>query len=237
MKKPIKRKELDSSAIRAFVKETKEMTANIDGNKQRVYISVSNIKMNDGAAIIPSVSLPPVLTCANCAQCSKYCYALKMARLRKNINGTWMRNLAVYQADPDRYFREVAFAAKGYRNFRWHVAGDILSDAYLQGMVKVALECPSTSFLAFTKSFDIVNRYLDAGNSLPENLKIVFSGWVGLEMKNPHNLPTSHPIFADGTTSAPDGAKWCGGNCSECAAHSSGCWTMGKGDAVIFALH
>lgn len=237
MGKPIKRKECDSSVIRNFVKKTKEMTANIDGNKHRVHISVSNIKMNDGAAIIPSVSLPPILTCSNCAQCSKYCYALKMARLRKNVNGSWAKNLAVYQADPDRYFREVAFAAKNYRNFRWHVAGDILSDSYLQGMIKVARECPSTSFLAFTKSFGIVNRYLDAGNSLPENLKIVFSGWVGLEMENPHNLPTSHPIFADGTTSAPDGAKWCGGNCSECAAHSSGCWTMGKGDAVIFALH
>lgn len=224
MGKPIKRKECDSSVIRNFVKKTKEMTANIDGNKHKVHTSVCNIKMNDGAAIIPSVSLPPILTCSNCAQCSKYCYALKMARLRKNVSGSWARNLAVYQADPDRYFR-------------WHVSGDILSDSYLQGMIKVARECPSTSFLAFTKSFDIVNRYLDAGNSLPENLRIIFSGWVGLEMENPHNLPTSHPIFADGTTSAPDGAKWCGGNCSECAAHSSGCWTMEKGDAVIFALH
>lgn len=237
MKKPIKRKGCELSTIREFVKRTKELTANIDGNSQRVYISVSNIKMNDGATVIPSVSLPPVLTCSNCAQCSKYCYALKMARLRKTVNGTWARNLAVYQADPDRYFREVAFAAKNYRNFRWHVAGDILSDSYLEGMVKVAQECPSTTFLAFTKSFDIVNRYLDAGNALPENLRIVFSGWVGLEMQNPHNLPTSHPIFSDGTTSAPDGAKWCGGNCSECATHSSGCWTMKNGDAVIFALH
>lgn len=237
MKKPIKRKGCELSAIRNFVKETKEMTANIDGNRQRTFISVSNVKMNDGAKVIPSVSLPPVLTCSNCTQCSKFCYALKMARLRKNINKSWARNLAVYKADPSRYFREVAFAAKNYCNFRWHVAGDILSDSYLEGMVKVAQECPSTTFLAFTKSFDIVNRYLDAGNSLPENLKIVFSGWVGLNMENPHNLPTSHPIFADGTTSAPDGAKWCGGNCSECAAHSSGCWTMGKGDAVIFALH
>lgn len=237
MKKPIKRKECDLSVIREFVKKTKELTANIDGSNQRVFISVSNIKMNDGAAVIPSVSLPPVLTCPNCTQCSKYCYALKMARLRKAVNGTWARNLAIYKADLGRYFREVSFAARNYRNFRWHVSGDILSDSYLEGMVKVAQECPSTTFLAFTKSFDTVNRYLDAGNSLPENLKIVFSGWVGLKMKNPHNLPTSHPIFADGTTSAPDGAKWCGGNCSECAAHSSGCWTMGKGDAVIFALH
>lgn len=237
MKKPIKRKGCELSAIRDFVKKTRKMTAEIDGNSQRVYISVSNIKMNAGKEIIPSVSLPPVLTCSNCTQCSKYCYAVKMARLRKAVNGTWARNLAVYRADLDRYFREVAFTAKNYRNFRWHVSGDIVSDAYLKGMVKVAQECPSTTFLAFTKSFDIVNRYLDTGNSLPENLKIVFSGWVGLDMKNPHNLPTSHPIFADGTTSAPDGAKWCGGNCSECAAHSSGCWTMKNGDAVIFALH
>ena len=237
MKKPIKRKGCELSAIRDFVKKTRKMAAEIDGNSQRVYISVSNIKMNAGKEVIPSVSLPPVLTCSNCTQCSKYCYAIKMARLRKAVNGTWARNLAVYRADLDRYFREVALTAKNYRNFRWHVSGDIVSDSYLKGMVKVAQECPSTTFLAFTKSFDIVNRYLDAGNSLPENLKIVFSGWVGLDMKNPHNLPTSHPIFADGTTSAPDGAKWCGGNCSECAAHSSGCWTMKNGDAVIFALH
>ena len=237
MGKPIKRKSRDASVIRDYVEKTREMTANIDGNYFRVFISTNNVKMNSGAAVIPSVSLPPVLTCANCAQCSKYCYAIKMARLRKTVNGTWARNLAIYQADPDRYFREVAFAAKCYRNFRWHVAGDILSDSYLEGMIKVAQECPSTQFLAFTKAFDIVNHYLDAGNALPENLKIVFSGWVGLEMQNPHNLPTSHPIFSDGTTSAPDGAKWCSGNCSDCATHSSGCWTMKNGDAVIFALH
>lgn len=237
MKKPIKFKGCELSAIRDFVKKTKELTAEIDGNSQSVFVSVCNIKMNDGASVIPSVSLPPVLTCSNCTQCSKYCYALKMARIYKNTNRTWARNLAVFQADPERYFREVAFAAKSYRNFRWHVAGDIVSDSYLQGMIKVAQECPSTSFLAFTKAFDIVNHHLDAKNSLPENLRIIFSGWTGLEMKNPHNLPTSHPIFFDGSTSAPDGAKWCGGNCSECAAHSSGCWTMKNGDAVIFALH
>lgn len=83
MKKPIKRKSRDASVIRDYVEKTREMAANIDGNYFRVFISTNNVKMNSGAAVIPSVSLPPVLTCANCSQCSKYCYALKMARLKK----------------------------------------------------------------------------------------------------------------------------------------------------------
>ena len=48
--------------------------------EQHVSISRGNVKM--GA--IPSVSLPPIITCSKeaCKHCGKKCYALKIARLR-----------------------------------------------------------------------------------------------------------------------------------------------------------
>ena len=45
-----------------------------------------------------------------------------------------------------------------------------------------------------------------------------------------------HPII-DGVTSAPDGAKYCTGNCTECYKEDRMCWTMGKGESILFAAH
>lgn len=237
MKKAINRKALEASVIADYCKATKKVVNTIDAAGASVSISKDNRKMNGDGCIIPSVSISPVLTCSNCSQCSKYCYALKMARLRSNVNKSWAKNLAIYRADPEKYFSQIDKAAKFSRYFRWHVSGDIIDAKYFAGMLKIAQDNPHTEFLAFTKNYSVVNNYIDNGGTIPANLHLIFSGWVGLKMDNPHNLPTSHPIFSDGTTSAPDGAKWCGGNCAECAMAGAGCWTMQRGDAVIFALH
>ncbi len=72
------------------------------------------------------------------------------------------------------------------RLFRWHVAGDILSENYLGGMCRIAEENPDTHFLAFSKAFDIVNRYEDR-EAMPSNLVIIFSAWPKMTFDNPHN--------------------------------------------------
>src|ERR1017187_7722550 len=71
------------------------------------------------------------------------------------------------------------------RLFRWHVAGDILSSDYLGGICRIATANPGTHFLAFTKAFDIVNRYEDR-EAVPSNLVIVFSAWPRMRFLNPH---------------------------------------------------
>lgn len=56
-------------------------------------------------------------------------------------------------------------------------------------------------------------------------------------MENPYNLPEAHVFFKDGTTTAKDGARYCSGNCYECAAANTNCWSLKKGEQIIFKEH
>ena len=85
--------------------------------------------------------------------------------------------------------------------------------------------------------FHVVNGYVNNGNIIPTNLKIIFSGWKGLDMPNPYNFPSAHPLFPDGSTSAKDGAKLCTGNCTQCLSENRLCWNLKKGEEVIFPAH
>lgn len=198
-----------------------------------VYFARGNSKTGDA---VPSVSLIPVYNCLNCKQCSGLCYDLRNDCCYPGCRDKRSVNAAILEADPERYFKEINDGVKTLRFFRWHIGGDIVNNYYLEKMIWIAEENPHCEFLAFTKSFDIVNNYLDE-KKFPENLHIIFSAWVGLEMNNKHNLPTSNPLFFDGSTTAHDGAVYCSGNCTECARTGEGCWVMKNGDEVIFPAH
>lgn len=199
-----------------------------------VYIAQGNAKT--GLAV-PSVSLIPVYNCGNCKQCSRLCYDLRNDCCYKGCRDKRAVNVAILEEDRDRYFAEIDDAVKTLRFFRWHIGGDIIDYDYFVRMCKIAEDNIHCTMLVFTKMFDVVNEYLDKGNVIPENLRVIFSGWVGLEMDNKHNLPTSHPLFADGSTTAHDGAKLCTGNCTECAKAGTMCWVMDKGEEVVFPAH
>ena len=195
-------------------------------------ISQSNKKMGN----IASVSLPSVVTCREC-DCHKKCYARKLERLRPSVAAAYRRNLDILRNDPDTYWREVEAAVMLSRFFRFHVSGDIPDSTYLVRMVNVARRNQHCQILCFTKKYEIVNEYLSTGGSFPENLHIILSAWVGLEMQNPFCLPEAHVRYTDGTTTARDDAKLCGGNCSECARTDDGCWTLQRGEQVVFNEH
>lgn len=118
------------------------------------------------------------------------------------------------------------------RLFRWHVAGDILSTAYLGGMCRIAAANPGTHFLAFTKAFEIVNRYEDH-EAIPANLVLVFSGWPGMSFSNPHGHRVAW--MQDGTeTRVPADAIECPGNCESCGM----CYELERlGHDVVFHKH
>lgn len=198
-----------------------------------VYFAKGNTKTGEA---VPSVSLIPVYNCTNCAHCSGLCYDLRNDCCYSGCRDKRSVNAAILEADPERYFKEINEGVKTLRFFRWHIGGDIVNDYYLEKMIWIAEENPHCEFLAFTKSFDIVNNYLDK-NELPKNLHILFSAWIGMKMDNRHNLPTSNPLFFDGSTTAHDGATFCSGCCTDCAKAGEGCWTMKKGDEVIFPAH
>ena len=207
----------------------------LDVDRQHVRISVGNKKLGN----IPSISLLPVLDCGNCSHCAKSCYDLRNDMIHNKSRNARAVNSLIYATDPERYFREIDawLTYSCSRAFRWHVGGDIKSTEYLSSMVKIAVKHKDVKFLCFTKMFHIVNEYVHAGNDIPSNLKIIFSGWKGLDVPNQYKFPSAHPIFPDGSTSAKDGAKLCTGNCSQCLSENRLCWNLKKGEEVIFPAH
>lgn len=209
-----------------------EYAANID--EQHVYISAGNRKT--GFAV-PSISLIPVADCGNCSACSRLCYDLRNDCIYNGVTSTRAKNSAIAHTAIDRYFFEIKIACKAFRFFRWHIGGDILSAAYLAGMIDVALACPHCTFLAFTKRFDLVNEYVANGGEIPSNFQLIFSAWPGMALDNPYNFPVSSPLFVDGSHAAGNDPISCPGDCSNCAMMGGGCWTLKHGQGVVFAAH
>ena len=205
-----------------------------DLDSLHVFISSGNRKT--GFAV-PSVSLIPVADCGNCASCSRLCYDLRNDCIYNGVINTRAQNSAIARYNPKKYFKEIAEACQGYRFFRWHIGGDILSLAYLLGMVDVALKNPHCKFLVFTKRYDIINTFIQDGGEIPTNLQVIFSAWPGSDMVNPFNFPVSSPLFVDGSHAAGANPVNCPGDCSNCAVMGSGCWTLKRGEGVVFAAH
>lgn len=206
-------------------------------NVKAVSISKGNVKM--GA--IPSVSLPPIKTCCADCPCAVKCYAAKICRLRPNVRKCYEMNLDLLLSDPCKYWVDVRKAVSVTRYFRFHVSGDIVDDLYFYDMVLTAEMNPKTEILAFTKQYDIVNRYLDGhGGKLPENLHVIFSLWDpawNVRVKNPYNLPMSAVIFKGAEHTAEYFDKICPGNCFECACKGMGCWALEHGETIAFYEH
>ena len=204
----------------------------VNNMKKENTISIS--KGNSKMGFIPSVSLPPIVTCANNCTCAKKCYAAKLCRLRPNVRNAYQKNLDILKNDIDNYFLQVKAAAMVSKYFRFHVSGDIPDMNYLDRMVKLAQDLPGTTFLAFTKQYNFINNFLQYAE-IPSNLKIIFSAWPGMPMENPHNLPVANVIFKG--MEPADNWKICGGNCSECACRGVGCWELRPGEQIAFYEH
>ena len=200
-------------------------------NEMKVSISNGNSKMG----FIPSVSLPPVVTCHNCETCAKKCYAVKLCRIRKTVKDAYDRNLNILKKDRNAYFEQIKATAMINRYFRWHVSGDIVDMDYLDRMCKIARECKETRFLAFTKNYEDINAYF-VNHRKPKNLQLVLSlPFNGQKVANIHNFPTATVILKGNT---PDPShKMCGGNCQECACRGVGCWELKKGETIAFNEH
>lgn len=200
-------------------------------NNKMVSISNKNSKMGP----IPSVSLPPIITCKHCETCAKKCYAAKLAKIRKTVREAWQRNLDILNEDRDSYFLQVKTAASLTRFFRFHVSGDIVDADYMARMVKTCRELKGTEFLVFTKNYEDVNEYFKS-HKKPANLHLIFSlPFDGAKIDNPHNLPTAAVILR-GHDPKPE-YKICGGNCTECACRGTGCWSLKKGETIAFKEH
>jgi len=218
-------------ALKSAKAEVAEMLKS--GETPKVKFSDGNSKM--GA--VASVSSLPFFTCPDrCADtCGVICYAAKIANLYKNTRNAYAWNTAMIILCPNEYHKQIKEFCKGVRYFRYHVSGDIVNKPYFAAMVENAKENPHCEILAFTKRYEIVNAWIAANGSLPENLHILFSGWDNLKTINPHNLPET-TVF-EKESEFNDSWKTCGGNCFNCACRGLGCWQAKAGDIIAFKKH
>lgn len=208
-----------------------------DAYRMNIRISTTNSKLGYQ---IPSISLLPQCSCREDAPCKKGCYGKKGTFLYKNVIESQETNYVIYINNPKKYFDEIITylndALISYKYFRWHTVGDIVDANYFKGMIRTAQKCKQVKFLCFTKKFDIVNDFLKDGNTIPKNLKIIFSAWnKGFKVDNPYNLPVAYVFFKKETMNPdiPELAIPCGGHCPECLA----CWSLKPGQSVVFNQH
>lgn len=208
---------------------------------ERVYVSTSISKLG---SMIPSVNLPPVVTCRNDAPCRRGCYGLHGRFAYTKAVQIYRRNLARYLADPDGYFSDIEawLHLNPARYFRWHSTGDIVDPYYLDKMVELAEKHRDMKFLCFTKKYEYVNDYITEVREIPNNLTIVFSAWGLWIPENPYHLPMSYVRLKNkvGEKNIPKNAIQCSGNCGECVSGLQNCWNLKPGypvQSVVFRQH
>lgn len=172
---------------------------------------------NDKMGPVPNLSMTPCISCNHDAPCRKagQCYAMKFMR-RPNVKTAWTENYEMAMQERNQYQFDINcyLTKKHPRFFRWHVAGDILDQDYLNMMIKIAKNHPATNFLAFTKMHN-----LDYSKT-PKNLEIVFSLWPGWGKKTKGHR---YAYMQDGTeTRIPKNAIECPGLCENCMI----CWKL-----------
>jgi len=213
------------------------------GDISALHVRISNGNRKTGAAV-PSVSLIPVADCAHCKTCASGCYDVRNVCYQTTVQRSRAINSAILRKDPARYFDEIAKAVRGFRFFRWHVGGDLVSKTYWLKVVEIANNTPKCDFLIFTKLYGVVNGFLRDGGKIPENLHVVFSDWRGETMPNPYDLPVSSPVWFDKDGNEVERGKnttskfsWCPGLCEECAINGSGCFGLKEGETILFKAH
>jgi len=100
---------------------------------------------------------------------------MKFYKLYPSVKQCWDGNTVNAYDHRDWYFDDINFFCQRRKPelFRYHVAGDIIDQDYLEDMSSVARLNPETRFLAYTKRHNLDYR------NIPHNLKIVFSYWPG----------------------------------------------------------
>lgn len=192
--------------------------------EQKLVISKGNSKIGN----IPNVSLSP-LQCKN-VPCRGKCYAMKSFKQYPNVRKAWEGNSRFYADNPEYYFfrlREYLYKSKPLF-FRWHVAGDIPDQYYLDNMVSIARANPGTRFLAYTKchglNYDLVKHV--------NNLTVIFSYWPEWGIVN-NSIPAAFYLLYDNPDDRFKGYFECPGSCTDCKV----CWNLKPGETVAFPAH
>lgn len=193
-----------------------------DVAKVKICISSGNKKIGR----VLNVSLMPVATCPNCKECKFLCYDVKAClQYPDTVIDARIRNTVLAKKNRDEFFRlidEKMSRRRKNKYFRWHVAGDILDLDYFIRMVENARNHPDFKIWTYTKNYRVVNEYCKkyGKESIPENFKIMFSEWDGMELINPFNFPVFTCKLKGGNKNRTEKSfkkmYKCPGNCDIC---------------------
>lgn len=115
----------------------------------KITCSMGNHKLSRDVLIF---NLPSVVTCPNCDQCKKGCYASKAETLYPFVWKSRCRNLeASFQADFVPRMVTIINRAKP-RYVRIHESGDFYSQEYADKWSEIAEALPHVRFYCYTKS-------------------------------------------------------------------------------------
>ena len=231
-------KEIKNMSMENIMKRVETMVSLRDEyikDIDNVHVKLQQGNSKTGRSVY-TVSLIPIADCSsNCKECKKQCYDIINVCFQPRVQNDRARNSAIHKVDPERFWNEISYGIKYncVSTLRLNVGGDITATD-LPFINKIAKENPKCDFLFFTKSYEAVNEYLNR-NTFEPNIHCIMSAWKNTEMNNPHKLPVSHVLYADGTTTAPEyGSYFCGGNCAQCKYNDEGCWNLKDGESVIF---
>lgn len=199
----------------------------------RLFISPGNKKMG----LIPSLSFPPILSCAPSVPCKKDCYAMKAWRLYPQTRAALGGNMTYYFENPVSFRIELLdfFKKKKPEYFRFFVSGDLPDKDFLQCVDHVCESFPETSFLIFTKRHDWTLEHYKTFTK-PSNLKVMLSSWPGYSLPEPKETPFPIAFMQDGNESRfPLYGPFtrCPGSCQDCKL----CFDVHNNSNVVFYKH
>lgn len=188
-----------------------------------------------------TVSLAPVIDCANCDECKYWCYDLQSCCIMTEVINTRAINSALHQMDIVKFYERITQLCQcNYAEYlRLNVGGDV-EKADVPLIVKMAKALPRTTIHLFTKNYQAWNNWMaeNRRKNLPANLKLIFSRWPNVPCENPYNFPECHVDFGGGCNNEiPEDAKECSGNCTACAFQCTGCHALQKGESVRIGYH
>lgn len=99
--------------------------------------------------------LPAVLTCPNCGQCKRKCYALKAQRLYKESHDFRLINLWLALHDPDLLFDLIdqqISRSKTIEFVRIHSSGDFFAKSYADRWIAMTEKHKNLKFYFYSKS-------------------------------------------------------------------------------------
>ena len=203
---------------------------------ESVFISVGN---NAKLGYIPTFNFPPLIYCNLSAPCTKSgCYACKGNFNYPNVQDTMLRNSRIWEHSHEECFNQIDawLYLHPSKFFRWFSSGDIPNENFLYRMCALARKHKETNFMCFTKQYAIVDDYVEK-HRIPKNLNIVFSAWDTYVPMNPNNFPVAYVKIKNMKGSIPEDAHECPKYCGNCVFEKYNCWTLKKGESVVFKKH